>query len=130
RWLGSKALTCHFSGGVCSTPNSLFFFSFSCLARSFIGHLVVGEEGHIPQFLTGSPSANLSFSRGCVQRDSLSLSFWRLTRWLRSRGRATHTPRLLLSSPSPHTPPGSDKFRLAVHLTYLTGSPSLSPAES
>src|SRR5262249_43240962 len=70
--------TCHFSGGVCSIPTlSSFSLSlFSCSARSFRDRR---GRIHTPRFLTGSPSANLSFSRGCVQRDSLSLSFWRLT---------------------------------------------------
>src|SRR5262249_1948001 len=45
------------------------------------------------------------FSRECVERLSLSLSFWRSTRWVGGRRRATHTPGLLTSSPSPHTPP-------------------------
>src|SRR5262245_26728475 len=32
---------------------------------------------------------------GGVWRDSLLLSFWRLTRWVDGRGRATHTPGFL-----------------------------------
>src|SRR5262249_20442617 len=59
---------------------------------------------------------NLSFFGGCVQRDSLSLSFWRLTRWVGGRRRAAHTPGFLTGSPSLHKTPISDKFWLAVPL--------------
>src|SRR5262245_42645595 len=92
--------TCHFSGRVCSIPTSLLL---SLSSRAWLGHLVIGEEAHTPGFLTGSLSPNLSFFKGCVQRDSLSLSFWRSTRWVGGRRRTTHTRGLLISSPSPHT---------------------------
>src|SRR5262249_44012165 len=86
--------------GVCAVSLPL---SFSLSSRAWLGHLVIGEEAHTPGFLTGSLSPNLSFFKGCVQRDSLSLSFWRSTRWVGGRRRTTHTRGLLISSPPPHT---------------------------
>src|SRR5262249_2574565 len=63
RLLGYRSALVIFRGMCAVSPNRLSFSLFSCLARSF------GDtrgRTHPPQFLTGSPSPDLSFSRGCV----------------------------------------------------------------
>src|SRR4029450_7771179 len=58
--------------GVCAVPLTL---SSSFPSRAWLGHLVIGEEGHIPQFLTGSPSPELVIFFGvCGGTVSISLS--------------------------------------------------------
>src|SRR5262245_48311918 len=75
------------------------------LAKCPAGRGGWGVEDQPPQPKPSAGAANLSFSRGCVQRDSLSLSFWRLTRWLGCRRRLPPPPGLLISSSAPHTTP-------------------------
>jgi hypothetical protein len=56
--------------GVCAVPLTL---SSSFPSRAWLGHLVIGEEGHIPQFLTGSLRELVIFEGVCAERLSISL---------------------------------------------------------